>query len=70
MERMEEVVIVSTQVDLVGRAASLCSNGVRRGRESTRTTAADMTTQLGLLEILLTHGEGLILAVDGETLGL
>jgi hypothetical protein len=67
MKRMEEVVMVSIQVDLVGRAASLCSNGVRRGRES---TAADMTTQLGLLEILLTHGEGLILAVDGETLGL
>lgn len=70
MERMEEVVMVSTQVDLVGRAASLCSNGVRRGRESTRCTAADMTMQLGLLEILLTHDEGLILAVDGETLGL
>ena len=70
MKRMEEVVMVPTQFDLVGRAVSLCSNGVRRGRESTRTTAADMTTQLGLLEILLTHGEGLILAVDGETLGL
>jgi len=27
-----------------------------------------MTTQLGLLEFPLTHGEGLILAVRGETL--
>ena len=62
--------MVATEVDLVGRAASLCSNGVRRGRKSARTTAADMTTQLGLLEIFLTNGGCLILAVDSETLRL
>jgi hypothetical protein len=50
----------------VGIAASLCSNGVRRGRESTVT---GMTMRLDLLEFPLTHGEGLILAVTAKPWG-